>query len=395
MKKLFLLALIGVLVSSSYAQSCLGDVWQSLQNHKIMEAKKKIDECMVGNEQSAKAWLYKGNVYLSVFNQDEERLKKNPEYVSKNPDAIWVAYESFYKALVINKDIAGEDGLISAKEGQLLCGKPFYERGIAAKDAKDYPNAEKLLRAAIRCFNLDDGYKKYLGYLYYDLANVTLELKGEEAYKEILEEAYKANTDRVQIYHLLYQIYSNEKDSVKCGALIKKAKKNVAEKDQTSIFVLELSYWANIGDTTNLYKTVAEIGTKFDSIPAIITDAATYLIDAKQFEKATELTQKGLEKNPNDFSLNSIMAYCYYKETNEFIKLGNAAVMAQDFELANHYKTLKDSCLMKAHDWAEKAYQIQPRDFSNASMLKQLKLQLMKEVPAELNAIIEETKPKQ
>ena len=45
--------------------------------------------------------------------------------------------------------------------------------------------------------------------------------------------------------------------------------------------------------------------------------------------------------------------------------------------------------LNKAHEWAQKAFDIEPDHLQNAKMLKQLKLQLGKEVPAEVNAIIE------
>lgn len=393
MKKVFLLALISVMVSGSFAQGCLGDVWQSLQNNKIMEAKKKIDECMPGNEESAKAWLYKGNVYLRIHNQDDERLKKNPAYVSKNPDAILTAYESFYKALEINPKLDAVDGLLSATEGQVLCGETIYKRGIAANQANDSINAEKYFRIAVKCFNLDPAYKQYLGWVYNDLAIVTKKLKGDTAYKEILEEAVNANTDRVQIYLALFQIYQNENDAEKCSSLIKKGKKYVAPKDQTNIYFMELSYWSSIGDTTNLNITVNDISKKFDTVPAIISEAATYLIDAKQYSKASELLNKSLLLKPNDFTLNNMMAYCYYMRANDFISTRNQAIKDRNYELANEYKTKQDSCLNTAHDWAEKAYQINPRDLGNAKILKQLKLQLAKEVPAELNAIIQELSP--
>ena len=58
----------------------------------------------------------------------------------------------------------------------------------------------------------------------------------------------------------------------------------------------------------------------------------------------------------------------------------------------NMLKTLMNT----AHDWAQKAFDIEPDHLQNAKMLKQLKLQLAKEVPAELNAVIEKyTKPQE
>ena len=85
MKKLFLFTLVFVLAIGSYAQS-LQDVWMALQNKNIPLAQKNIDLLMPGNEDNAKAWLYRGNVYLRIYSRDEERTKKNPSYVSKTPD---------------------------------------------------------------------------------------------------------------------------------------------------------------------------------------------------------------------------------------------------------------------------------------------------------------------
>ena len=44
-----------------------------------------------------------------------------------------------------------------------------------------------------------------------------------------------------------------------------------------------------------------------------------------------------------------------------------------------------------AHDWCEKAYNIKKDEKQNAMMLYQLKLQLGKDVPAELKEFVEGT----
>lgn len=393
MKKVFLFALISVLVSGSFAQGCLNDVWQSIQNKRIMEAKKKIDACMVGNEEFAKAWLYKGNVYLSVYNQDIQRLQKNKDYVSKTPNAIWVAYESFYKALELNNKLGAVDGLIDAREGQILCGKPIYDMGIAAKDAKKYADAEKYFRAAIKCFGLENAYKQYVGYLYLDLANVVKEQRGEAEYREILEEAVNSNTDRVQIYIILYQYYQKEKNNEMCANIISKGKKNVSPESKSNIYLMELGYLSAIGDTAKLEKVIADISKKFDTVPATIVEAANYLVEGKQYAKAISILDTSILRKPNDFSLCNMKAYTYFMQATEIIRLRNEAVKERNYDLGNQYKAQQDECIANAHEWAEKAYQIKPKDLNNAMILRQLKLQLGKEVPAELNAIIEELSP--
>lgn len=386
MKKVILFAVIAAFLGTSYGQSCLQDVWLSMQNKKIMAAKKQIDECMVGNEGSAKAWLYKGNVYLRVYDQDNERLKTNPAYVSKTPDALWIAYESFYKSMQIDVNVS-DDGVIDPKEGQRICADPLMAIGIEAWKAKDLDKADKYIRAGIKCYEAS-GSKKSAGLGYYDLASVAYEKGGKEAQLAVLDEAIKANVGLVEIYTTAYEMYSEAKNLEKCKDILAKAKKNVNEQYVIYIHLLDLGYNAEIGDTAKMDKALERI-YKRDTMADIMSDAANYLLNAGMYDKAEEIVDRGLEKSPNDYSLNNMKAYGYFLRLDKIIKLRNQAITDRNYELAGKYKEEQDALLNKAHEWAQKAFDIEPDHLQNAKMLKQLKLQLGKEVPAEVNAIIE------
>ena len=386
MKKVILFAVITAFIGTSYGQSCLQDVWMSMQNKKVMEAKKKIDECMAGNEGSAKAWLYKGNVYLRVYDQDNERLKKNPAYVSKTPDALWIAYESFYKSMQLDVNV-NDDGVIDPKEGQRICADPLMAIGIEAWKAKDLDKADKYIRAGIKCYEAS-GSKKSAGLGYYDLASVAYEKGGAEAQLAVLDEAIKANVGLVEIYTTAYEMYSEAKNLEKCKDILAKAKKNVNEQYVIYIHLLDLGYNAEIGDSAKMEKALERI-YKRDTMADIMSDAANYLLNAGMYDKAEEIVNRGLEKSPNDYSLNNMKAYGYFLRLDKIIKLRNQAITDRNYELAGKYKEEQDALLNKAHEWAQKAFDIEPDHLQNAKMLKQLKLQLGKEVPAEVNAIIE------
>ena len=386
MKKVILFAVIAAFIGSSYGQSCLQDVWMSMQNKKVMEAKKKIDECMAGNEGSAKAWLYKGNVYLRVYDQDNERLNKNPAYVAKTPDALWIAYESFYKSMQIDVNVS-DDGVIDPKEGQRICADPLMAIGIEAWKAKDLDKADKYIRAGIKCYEAS-GSKKSAGLGYYDLASVAYEKGGKEAQLAVLDEAIKANVGLVEIYTTAYEMYSEAKNLEKCKDILAKAKKNVNEQYVIYIHLLDLGYNAEIGDSAKMEKALERI-YKRDTMADIMSDAANYLLNAGMYDKAEEIVDRGLKKSPNDYSLNNMKAYGYFLRLDKIIKLRNQAITDRNYELAGKYKEEQDALLNKAHEWAQKAFDIEPDHLQNAKMLKQLKLQLGKEVPAEVSAIIE------
>ncbi len=394
MKKLFLFTLVFVLAIGSYAQS-LQDVWMALQNKNIPLAQKNIDLLMPGNEDNAKAWLYRGNVYLRIYSRDEERTKKNPSYVSKTPDAAWIAYESFYKALELNPNIETDAGLTNPKEGQILCGEPIYNQAVAAHKAGDYEKAEKYYRATIKCFGLEPTYKQFVGTTYYQLANMMKQKDGEEAYLAVLDEAINANTNFVNIYLIAYDLYSKQGNIEKCNQILAKGKKNIKKSDDIMyIYSLELGAAAQENDSAKLAKAIEHVA-KFDTLPEFIADAATYLINAGKYQEAHALIGNAYEKNLNSFSLINAMGYTYYMEARSYQDLNNQAVKSKDFEKAKYYKDRQNELLNYAHEWVEKAYNIKKDDLQNANMLRQLKLQLGKEVPEELNEILKQGTAKQ
>ncbi|MBP5206407.1 MAG: tetratricopeptide repeat protein, partial [Bacteroidales bacterium] len=196
-------------------------------------------------------------------------------------------------------------------------------------------------------------------------------------------------------YTTAYEMYSKAKNLEKCKDVLAKAKKNVNEQFVIYIHLLDLGYNAEIGDTAKMDKALERI-YKRDTMADIMSDAANYLLNAGMYDKAEQVLNRGLEKSPKDFSLNNMMAYGYFLRVDNIIKLRNQAITERNYELANQYKEQQDALMNNAHEWAQKAFDIQPDHLQNAKMLKQLKLQLGKEVPAELNAIIEKyTQPKE
>ena len=206
MKRLVALAILCTMAMGSFAQN-VNDVWLLLQNGNIPGAKKKIEECMPSNQNNAMAWLYRGNVYMQIYDRDQSRLEKNPSYISKDPEAAFIAYESFFKALELDPKIKEKTpgGLVEPTFGQITMGGPIYNMGVAAYKAKDVEKAEKYFRAAVKCFNLDPAYKEYAGSCYYQLA--IIKQNDKEAYKEVLDEAVNAKTNLSLLYQLAYDYY--------------------------------------------------------------------------------------------------------------------------------------------------------------------------------------------
>ena len=390
MKKLFLAALISILAISLNAQN-VNDVWLLLQNNNIAGAQKKIEECMAIStyQTDATAWLYRGNVYLRVYDRDKERVKKNPEYVSRFPDAIFTAYESFYKAMELNPKIETINGLIDPTNGQLTCGSEMFDIGKEALKKEDYAKAKRYLSVSAKALSIDESTKEFTNYAYYFLYLIGYAEKDEAAQKAALDDAIAINTNYDVIYRLAYNMYNDAKDTVKCGEILKAAKKNVPKDKRGSIYALELGYLVSVSDTVQLEKCFKNV-MKYTNDTAVMADCANYLVDAKGFDKATQLLDSALVKNPDNFSINSMVAYNYFMQAAELGKLSNNAMkhtelsMNERFELMDKYKADQEIVMEKAYEWALKAYGLNKDDRTNNNILKQTGTQLKRELPAEL-----------
>ena len=386
MKKLIVFSLLCIFAAASYSQN-VEDVWMLLKNGNIPGAKKKIDECMPSNQDNPRAWLYRGNAYLMVYNRDQERKAKDPEYVSKNPDAIYIAYESFYRSLELNSELIIE-GILTSKDGQIACAGPLYNMGYEAYTKNDYDNTVKYLSAAIKCFKLsgrrDD--KEFVGIGYYYLADITQRLKGEEAYLTVLDDAVKAKTGVVVVYQMAYDVYSKRNDWDKCKEILAAAKKDVPAKEQGPIFALDLNYSSSTGDTVRFEKAMKKVKENVKDIE-LVSEASNYLVDGGKYEEAIELVKQCVDSNPESALANFQVAYVYYNYSNSFVALANNAVMNGEYEKSNEFKAKQTEMLTIAHDWSERSFNLKKDDVQNALLLKQVKLFLGKEVSEELNAI--------
>ena len=184
-------------------------------------------------------------------------------------------------------------------------------------------------------------------------------------------------------------MYNGAKDTVKCGEILKAAKKNVPKDKRGSIYALELGYLVATGDSAQLEKCLKNV-MKYTKDTNVMSDCANYLVDAKGFEKASELLDSALVYNPESFSINSMVAYNYYMQAAELGTLSSKAMSQNDLSfndrlaLSDKYKAEQDAMMEKAYEWALKSHNLNKNDHSNNTILKQVGMQLKKELPAEL-----------
>ena len=391
MKKINLLVILLLFAgyfSMAQQTACYKDVEYTLVSLKqVPKARTMMEEkCFPGNESNADVWLLRGNVFIRLHENEQDRYNKEPnKYVIRFPDAVVTANESFYKALELKKDIKPNAGLLGPKDGQVLSADIINNMAKDAFLKKDYNEAIKLYNLVVRSFKVDiKEYGIFLAYAYSDLADCYKAAGDDENYKKLLLEAAKLNVADPYIYLSIYDIYKQERDTVKCGEILTQARKIIPDSIAIDVKGYELDYFAMMGDSTKLINAAVAMYEQNKNNIEVIKLVSTHLINNKEYTLAREMIDAGLKLVPNDFDLTQLMGYAFNSEALDYFNKTEELKSLKKYTPALEYRDKYMETYKLALPWAEKAYQINAEDRDNNIMLQRIYVRLEMEVPAEL-----------
>ena len=400
MKKSFLFAILILFANQLlFAQpACAKEVAYTIASLKQVPKARKImeEECFPGNESNAYVWLVRGNVFIQLFDYELDRKEKDAKYVIRWPDAIVTANESFYKAIELNPDIKPTDGLLDAKDGQVLSADIISILAAKSINQKDYVEAIKLLNMVIRSYRVDP--RKYaveLSYAYFDLATCYKAMDDDANYKKILLDAANLNVAIPDIYLNLYDLYKKEKDTVKCAEILIKARKAVPDSLAFDIKSYELDYFAMLGDTTKFKNAAIKMIDQYKGNPSDIIIIATRLVNNKEYELAEEIINEGLTIASDDFDLIQQMTYRFFYEAIDYNNIVEEQKQLRKFSAAEVALNKANEILESALIWAEKGYSIFQDDRSLNIMFSQILARLGKTAPEGLKEKVDSYYQKQ
>ncbi|MCR4964879.1 MAG: hypothetical protein K6A41_04410 [Bacteroidales bacterium] len=393
MKKLMLIVLGVFLSASVFGQSCLDDVWQCLRNGQPPKAKKFLEECMKSNPESAQVWLMKGNVYYRLWESDNKKKTADPNYTPRYPNAAIEANEAFLKALTLDSKVEPKSGMMGAKLGQQALAIPIYDMGVAAMKAQKYDKAIEYFKLAANNFELGKE-SANASLSYYQAAICYLYNKDPQNEKVMLEKAISNGLNSPDAYTELYYLYNADNDTVNCKATLEKALANLQPEQKINMADARMNYYAMIGDNDQLIAVTDEVmadinsrETKTEVDKNMISICANYLSNCKAFDKAENILTAALATDPDNFNYLSQMGYRYYEEMHAYMErvkeLQNKKQWndANAINLSPEFKQTK----VNAHEWCEKAYNVDSDNLDNNKRLRELKVLLQKEIPQELN----------
>jgi tetratricopeptide (TPR) repeat protein len=387
MKK-WMLVLVALFVSvSAFSQSCLDDVWQCLRSNQIPKAKKFMDACMAENPDNAAVWLMQANVNVQLYNYDQERKAKDPNATPRYPNALEDAYNAFVKALEIDKKVTPKTAMLGAQEGQQLLAGPFEEKARAAEKKHNYDEAIQYYEKAVKCYELAQR-KENVASVYLALANIYANKKDNANVEKMLEKCIAASPKGSTVaYAVLYDLYKAQNDTVKCGEILNKGMKAFKGDDahMAQLYGPMMDYYAMTGDEAKLFEVVDQAIATGD--PAMVPACATYLINAKSYAKAETILKDALAKDPNNFELLKKMGYRYAVEYYDMMDQRKKAMDTRQWDEANriYQSPERKEAMEKAHEWCQKAYEVNSDDLENNRILREMKILLQIEVPQELN----------
>lgn len=394
MKKLMLI-LLGIFLSTSlFGQSCLDDVWQCLKNEQAPKAKKFLEECMKSNPDNAQVWLMKGNVYYRLYESDMKKLKADPAYKLRYPNAPIEANEAFLQALKLDPKVEPKAGMMGANLGQRALAIPIYEMGGVAKSAGKYAEAIQYYKIAAHNFELGEE-SQNAAITYYEAAVCYMFLKDAQNEKLMLEKAINNGFSMAEAYSELYYLYAADNDTAKCESILKKGMETLKPEAQIQLAEARMNYYSMVGDNEHLVALVDEVLAHIKANPSAKKEAdnemigicANYLNNCKAYDKAESVLKEALASDPKNFKFLSQMGYRYYEEMHDYMDkvkdLQNQKRWndANTINLSPEFKQVKET----AHEWCQRAYEAYSDDLDNNKRLRELKVLLQMEIPQELN----------
>lgn len=395
MKKL-MLVIVGLLVgATAFSQSCLDDVWMCLRQNQAPKAKKLLESCMAANPDNAQVWLMKANVYVNLYNMDQKKMNADPSYTPRYPDALLTANEAFIKALELDPKVEPKTGMLGAIAGQKLCAEPFYNMGVQAGEKGDYQNAVKYFTLAAKNYELAK-VNNNAAAAYLQLALAYGKLGDQANYKNMLLKSIAcAPAAYPACYTELYYIYQSENDTANCGKILEKGLAAIPAEKQGDLVEAQMNYYSMTNQKDKLLALCDKMLAENPGDLTTIENCSNYLSNFKVYDRAEEILTAALANNPNEFKLNSQMAYRYFMEVVDYEDRIEAAKNAKQWSEMSAIREAEKPVLQKAHDWSDKAYQINPDDRQNNIMLQQLKVKLLIPVPDELKAKVDSYRHKE
>ena len=373
MKKIAILLIILLATSTTFAQNTKRtSAFNHLRHGKLDKARDAIDAAAAHEKtiNDAKTWYYRGNIYLEIAMTDNEKYK------DLDPECIDKALESFLKAREL--DVKGKL-LIDILPRIMACGEQYYNKAVRFYNSKEYN------KSSLNFFNAFEVNKNLsessvdTGALYNSALSAGLAENNDLAkirYGMLVDLNYKNQG----MYVTLSNYYKLDGDSIKALEYIQIGRERFPEDFQ--ILITETNLFLNLGETEKALNNLKQ-ALKTDTTNASIYSAVGSMYDRivndtsetkekidEAFIEAENAYEKAIEIQPDFFDAIYNLGALYFNRGVNNIQA--ADVLPYGDENYDALKNLGDDFMNKSLPILEKAYELDPDDYSTLFSLKQI-----------------------
>ncbi len=360
----------GCLLSVTAQKASLTKAYNFYYDKDFVKAKEAIDLCVQDEKLTTKAqtWLYKGNIYYFLANEEYSAKQKDSQYQILFPDAPVEAYNAFTKAKEINANAEAMD-MFSAQEALKQLYPLLLVRGVDQLIAKDYTGAKSTLEKGIASYEMDKPQYPMNGDLYYYYA-YTLEAMGDKSdLRPYYQKAIDDGSQVPYVYIRLMESYKKENDQTSAKRTVEMAKSKLP--NDVSVKIAEIDYYYWLGDSIMAKSLLNNISVNSLNNSDEFVNVSNFYIKDKNYEQAVSLLEKANAISPNNFVVLYNLGVCYYNISEKsFNQYNQLAISNPNSTEAAKYKEQSNLEMAKSASFFEKARLLEPQDLNLLNTLK-------------------------
>lgn len=353
-------------------KASLNNAYNLFYEKDFVKAKEAIDLCVQNEKMATKAqtWLYKGNIYFYLANQEYMAKQNDKSAVVQFPDAPIEAYDAFVKAKELNKNIEGYE-MLSPDDALSKIYSLLLVRGVDQLIANDFKTGKATLEKAIASYEMKTPPEWPLNgelYYYYAVALENLEQKDQAV--AYYEKAVRDGSTNPNVFISLIESYKKSNDRQKVKGLLD----NVLAKNPNdpNLLVANVDYYYWVDDTVQARQLLNNLPSSVYANADATVNVANFYIREKNYAEAEKLLRKAYRLNPQSYVVVYNLGVCTYYLFNENDIQANDLKVAGSNSQAAVYQVKADNYLDEAQKFFEEALQFEPNDLNVLNAIKQI-----------------------
>ncbi|MBP5650046.1 MAG: tetratricopeptide repeat protein [Bacteroidales bacterium] len=371
-KTFLTLLFLSVALLLNAQKASLTNAYNHFYEKEYVKAKEAIDLCVQNEKLSAKAqtWLYKGNIYFYLANQEYMAKQNDNNAVIQFPDAPVEAYDAFVKAKELNKNVEGFE-MLSPDDALSKLYSLLLVRGVDQLIANDFAAGKATLEKGIVSYEMKTPPEYPLnGELYYYYAIALENLNQPDQAVVYYEKAVKDGSTNPNVLVRLIEQYKQSGDKAKVKSMLDQALAKNPE--DANVLVAQVDYYYWIDDSVKARQLLQNLPASVYNNADATVNIANFYIKEKNYTEAEKLLRKAYRLNPNSYVVVFNLGVCTYYLFNENdMKANELKVAGANSEAAVH-QAKANNYLDDAERFFEEARRYDANDLNVLTALKQI-----------------------